>query len=157
MHRRPWAGLLSLEPVMQRLRVNLPDDFTALNTPLGVGVVDEQHQPALLTCGPVVPAVAASCAIPWLFQAVTIGSRTYQDGGVADRTALCAWQAWRPDRDALLHLLDRTSGAAHTSIPHRVQVIRSPRSGAQLWNLGDTESRYQAARKRTLRQLDDAA
>ena len=152
--RRPWTGLLSLQPVMDQLAQNLPRHFDGLTVPLGVGVVDAQRQPVLLTTGALVEAVAASCAIPVLFAPVVLEGRTYRDGGVADRTALTAWQQWRPGRSALLHLLDRTSGAPEGPLPQGVRVFRSPRSGAALWDLGDVEARYEAVRTRTLTRLD---
>jgi len=40
----------------------------------------------VLTSGPAVPAVLASCAIPGVFPPVTIGRREYVDGGVANHT-----------------------------------------------------------------------
>jgi NTE family protein len=40
----------------------------------------------ILTSGPVVPALLASCAIPGVFPPVTIGRREYVDGGVASHT-----------------------------------------------------------------------
>lgn len=41
---------------------------------------------AILTSGPAVPALLASCAIPGVFPPVTIGRRDYVDGGVANHT-----------------------------------------------------------------------
>lgn len=152
--RRPWTGLFSLQPVMDQLAQNLPPRFDGLRVPLGIGVVDSERRPVLLTSGALVEAVAGSCAIPGLFAPVVLEGQTYRDGGVADRTALNAWQQWRPGRHALLHLLDRTSGAPEGNLPANVHVFRSPRSGAALWNLGDVQARYEATRMRTLTQLD---
>ncbi|MGB0764739.1 MAG: patatin-like phospholipase family protein, partial [Luminiphilus sp.] len=52
------------------------------------GVTDDQGQPTLLTSGPTVPAVAASCAVPWLFRPVDIDGRSWADGGKAGATWL---------------------------------------------------------------------
>lgn len=41
---------------------------------------------AILTSGPAVPALLASCAIPGVFPPVPIGRREYFDGGVANHT-----------------------------------------------------------------------
>src|SRR5690348_4033494 len=41
---------------------------------------------AILTSGPAVPALLASCAIPGVFPPVTIGRRDYVDGGVANHS-----------------------------------------------------------------------
>jgi NTE family protein len=43
---------------------------------------------AILTSGPSVPALLASCAIPGVFPPVVIGRRDYVDGGVASHTPL---------------------------------------------------------------------
>jgi len=42
----------------------------------------------ILTSGPAVPALLASCAIPGVFPPVTIGRRDYVDGGVANHTPI---------------------------------------------------------------------
>lgn len=44
----------------------------------------------ILTSGPAVPALLASCAIPGVFPPVTIGRREYIDGGVANHTPVTA-------------------------------------------------------------------
>ncbi len=41
---------------------------------------------AILTSGPAIPALLASCAIPGVFPPVTIGRHDYVDGGVANHT-----------------------------------------------------------------------
>jgi NTE family protein len=43
---------------------------------------------AIMTSGPAVPALLASCAIPGVFPPVMIGRREYVDGGVANHTPL---------------------------------------------------------------------
>lgn len=45
---------------------------------------------AILTSGPAIPALLASCAIPGVFPPVTIGRREYIDGGVANHTPIAA-------------------------------------------------------------------
>src|SRR4029079_1023051 len=42
----------------------------------------------ILTSGPAVPALLASCAIPGVFPPVAIGRRDYVDGGVANHTPI---------------------------------------------------------------------
>ncbi|HSS61201.1 MAG TPA: patatin-like phospholipase family protein [Candidatus Limnocylindrales bacterium] len=42
----------------------------------------------ILTSGPAVPALLASCAIPGVYPPVTIGRRDYIDGGVANHTPI---------------------------------------------------------------------
>jgi NTE family protein len=41
---------------------------------------------AIMTSGPTVPALLASCAIPGIFPPVSVGRREYVDGGVANHT-----------------------------------------------------------------------
>lgn len=43
---------------------------------------------AIMTSGPAIPALLASCAIPGVFPPVTIGRRQYIDGGVANHTPM---------------------------------------------------------------------
>lgn len=147
LHARPWRGLLSMGPVIARLRDVLPATFEALPRPFGVGVVTPAGH-AVLTSGPLPEAVAASCAIPWLFAPVDIAGVACADGGVADRTGLAAWRAHRGERPTILHLVERTSGAIGGALPDDVRVVRSPRSGAKLWSLGDIAGQFADSRAR---------
>ena len=45
---------------------------------------------AIISSGPAVPAILASCAIPGIFPPVTIGKRELVDGGVANHTSIDA-------------------------------------------------------------------
>ena len=57
--------------------------------PLHVVTTDlKSGRAAILTSGPAVPALLASCAIPGVFPPVTIGRRDYVDGGVANHTPI---------------------------------------------------------------------
>ncbi|HET7421031.1 MAG TPA: patatin-like phospholipase family protein [Candidatus Dormibacteraeota bacterium] len=57
--------------------------------PLHVVTTDlKSGRAAILTSGPAVPALLASCAIPGVFPPVTIGRRNYVDGGVANHTPI---------------------------------------------------------------------
>ena len=59
------------------------------STPLHVVTTDlKSGRAAILSSGPAVPALLASCAIPGIFPPVTIGRRDYIDGGVANHTPL---------------------------------------------------------------------
>lgn len=150
MSWRPWQGLFSMEPVIARLSEFLPARIEDLPKPFAVGVMAPSGAPALLTEGPLREAVAASCAIPWLFAPVTVNGQAYRDGGVVDRTGLAAWRQARPETEVLLHLVDRSHGGDDGPIPERVRVVRTPRSGAKLWNLGDFEAQVEEARLRTI-------
>ena len=70
---QPWkGGVLTLDPVVDRLRQLLPATFEELPVPLAVGVVDQSGKHVLIRSGPLPEAVAASAAIPMIFSAVDI-------------------------------------------------------------------------------------
>ncbi|MCO4744876.1 MAG: patatin-like phospholipase family protein [Proteobacteria bacterium] len=149
----PWRGLFAMGPVIDRLAEFLPERIEDLERPFGVGVMGPGRRPSLLTSGPLRQAVAASCAIPYLFTPVVLDGVPYQDGGVVDRTALEAWRAHRPDRAVILHLVDSSRGGEDAPVPEGVTVVRTPKSGAKLWNLGDFEAQVEEAKQRTLEAL----
>lgn len=61
----------------------------AASVPVHVMVTEwKSWRAAILTSGPAVPALLASCAIPGLFPPVTIGHHDYVDGGVANHTPI---------------------------------------------------------------------
>jgi len=63
------------------------------NAQLPVHVVTSElksGRAAILSSGPAVPAILASCAIPGIFPPVTIGKRELVDGGVANHTSIDA-------------------------------------------------------------------
>lgn len=64
--------MLTLDPVVDRLRQLLPATFEELPVPLAVGVVDQSGKHVLIRSGPLPEAVAASAAIPMIFSAVDI-------------------------------------------------------------------------------------
>ena len=153
LHLAPWRGALSLRALVEDLARDLPPTFADLTRSFGVGVVEEgTHQ--LLTEGPLPVAVAASCAVPYLFAPVRIGTRWYQDGGARDRLALEAWSVFRAGRRRLVHLVQRSHGAQSTTDLTGCVVVRSPRAQASLWSLGDTAARFERARGETHRVLD---
>jgi hypothetical protein len=83
---------------------------------------------------------------------------------MADRTALTAWRAHRPDADVLLHFVEPTQGVlggtARDGDPGDdlpgVRVVRSPRSGASFFGLGGVQQRFDDTRVRTARVLEGA-
>ncbi|MFY0605395.1 MAG: patatin-like phospholipase family protein [Cyclobacteriaceae bacterium] len=79
-------SLLNIEKAYDELRKHLPiDDFSSLKIPLHVSTTDiERGEPHIFEKGPLIKPVLASCAIPVVFDAVTIGSRRLVDGGVTD-------------------------------------------------------------------------
>lgn len=154
LHPRPWRGLFSLDPVRRVLAEHLPDQLEALRMPVGVGTVGPGRTARLVTAGPAVDAILASCAVPWLFAPVPLDGVPHLDGGALDRTFLDPWRAARGNPQVALHLVDRSAGAPDTPIPPGTAVVRSPRSGARLWNLGDTRARYRRTRETALRALE---
>jgi len=151
---RPWRGALSMGPVIEQLRKDLPEGIGDLRLPFAAGVVGPGREPRLLTEGPLAESVAASCAIPGLFEPVQIGGVEYSDGGVRDRTGLGEWRRSRPDAQIVLHLVETTSGTPTSDDLSAIQVIYNPRSGARLWSLGDVQHRYQRARRNARKVLE---
>lgn len=147
-HLRPWRGVATLEPLVAFLAEHLPPRFADLPRPLAVGVIDAAGRHRLLTRGALAPAVAASCAMPIVFAAVEVDGVPYRDGGAADRLALAAWRAWRPGRGAIAHEVARTAGRDVDADRADIQMVRTPRSGASFWSLGDV--RAQAAEAQAL-------
>jgi len=63
----------------------VPHDFSALEIPLTVVATDlYRRQETAFSSGPLVPALAASIAIPGLFRPVIIDGRVLVDGGATD-------------------------------------------------------------------------
>jgi predicted acylesterase/phospholipase RssA len=149
----PWRGLLTLGPLLARLRAQLPPRFEDLPRPLAVGVIDAAGQHRLLHAGPLPEAVAASCAIPFLFAPVAVEGQRFRDGGAADRLGVNAWTALRGERELLLHVVERSHGPAHGALPARARVVRSARSGAGLLSLGPVAAQAGEARAGALAQL----
>lgn len=136
-----------MDAVISHLRTLLPPRIEDLPRPFGVGVVrDGRH--ALITSGPLPEAVAASMAIPRLFVPIHLDG-SCSDGAFQDRTALDAWRAHRGQVDVLVHLVDASSGADTGSDVSREPVVRTPRSFASLWSLGDFDGQLAEAKSRT--------
>ena len=113
-------------------------------------MVDGQRRARLLTRGPLPLAVAASCAIPGVFAPVEVEGELFADGGYADRLMYAPWRAWRGDRRVLAHLVDRSKGVDPTDDLSAVPVVRTPRSGASFFSLGDVGAQVEEARGRAV-------
>jgi NTE family protein len=72
------------------LETHLPfERLEEASVPVHVVTTDlKSGRAAIMTSGPAVPALLASCAIPGVFPPVTIGRREYIDGGVANHTPM---------------------------------------------------------------------
>jgi len=147
-HAAVWRGAFSLDPLVAWLEDLLPPTFADLRRPFAVGVVASGGGAALLREGPLARAVAASCAIPGVFVPVELGGALYRDGGVVDRLMVAPWRAWRGDRPAIAHLVDRTGGKDADTPLTGLALIRTPRSGASFWSLGDVVAGAALARER---------
>ena len=137
LNPQPWRGLLHTAAFADFLRPHLPATFADLPRPLAVGVVDARGQHQLLTSGPLVAAVVASCAMPHVFAAVPVADALFADGGAADRLALGPWRQARPGRRAIAHQVQRSAGVDLPLDLTDVTLIRTPRSGASFLSLGD--------------------
>jgi len=146
LHPRPWQGALSMAGLIAFLRPHLPETFAQLPRPLAVGVADGGGHHRLLTEGPLAEAVAASCAMPYVFAPVGVNGTRYRDGGAADRLGLEAWRAWRPGRRALAHQVARTAGVDVPADLEGVTLVQTPRSGASFFSLGDFAGQVGEAR-----------
>ena len=151
----PWRGLFTMEPVIRELRQVLRPRFEDLDVPFAVGVLDDTGAHRLLREGPLPEAVAASCAMPYVFHPISLGALRCSDGGAIDRTGLGPWRAIRGRVPTILHLIERSHGAQEDGIPSDVLCVRSPRSGASLWSLGPARQRFEDTRAEALRLLRD--
>ena len=160
-------GLFSLEPLVRLLRERLPERIEELPTPFAAGVVDRaSRQPVLLESGPLAEAVAASCAVPAIFAPRRLDGRLLIDGGVIDRIFLGPLLERHPVEEAIVHLVApsgyRTAerqgsverqleaAAAHA----RIRVVRTGRSEASLWSLGDVRRQIEEAKAATISTLE---
>ena len=81
---------LSSDSLRSLLERHIPfKRLEAARVPLHIVATElKSGRAAILTSGPAVPALLASCAIPGVFPPVTIGRREYVDGGVANHTPI---------------------------------------------------------------------
>ena len=148
-----WRGAFSTRAFLALLRDVLPPTFEGLDRPFGVGVRASDGRHCLLTSGSLPEAVAASCAVPYLFAPVIVDGVAYQDGGAADRLGFSAWCAHRCPRDTIVHLVERSLGSAQASDFGDACVIRTARSGASFWNLGAVDRQISEAQTLALEGL----
>lgn len=155
-HSKPWQGLFSLEGLVPVLRQRLPRSFEELPNPFAVGVCDEDGRHCLLHRGDLVSAVMASIAIPYVFPPVLRGAGRFTDGGMVDRTGVGAWRVWRPAQRAIVHVVDRSHGCDVAFDATDTVLVRTPRSRAKFWSLGDFAAQAAEARLLVEQQLTAA-
>ena len=79
-----WPKLLGSRGLADFCRDNLPRTFAELAIPLSVIVTAlPSRELRVFDSGELAPAIAASCAMPWLFRRVKIEDCNYTDGGWA--------------------------------------------------------------------------
>jgi NTE family protein len=85
-------GLLRGELFRRRLEaVVSARTFEECRVPLAVSAFDVgARRTSVLSSGPLVPAVHASCALPGLFHPVRLDGRLFLDGGILDRPGLAS-------------------------------------------------------------------
>ena len=158
----PWRGLCSTRALERRMRELLPATFEELERPLALGVFEAGTTKAeLITSGDLPRAVAASCAVPFIFAPVKSGGRRLADGGAVDRTMTAAWRSWRPGRQAVVHLICREEYIdADTFSPRDgidstdgLTLVRTARAKASFLSLGDFDLEVEAARATAAAQL----
>ena len=155
-HPAFWRGPMTMGPVIDQLRATLPSTFEGLGRPFAVGVTDAAGQYRLLTSGPLPEAVAASCAVPWLFRPVRLGGQEYIDGGAADHVGIGPWREWRGlQRSAVVHQILGPWGLGDTlRSPVRCTLVRSPRASASFLSLGDFDAQAELTAERTIAVLE---
>jgi NTE family protein len=119
---RPGLWLLRGALVRARLDAILPvAKFVDFPRQLAVSVFDLwARRTEVIRSGPLAPALHASCAAPFLFQPVRIGSRDFLDGGVLDRHGLAG--CGESERVLYHHLTSRSPWRRRSSPALRVPV-----------------------------------
>ena len=153
---RLWAGCFAMSSVEERLKELLPQQFEDLPKPMGVGLCTMDRKKCLYTKGPLVDAIIASCAVPYLFVPHKVEGVLYRDGGFADRLMAEDWRAYRKGRETIVHIVDRSNGVADEKGIDGCTIIRTPRSFAKLWDIGDFESQRQEAKQLALQTLRES-
>lgn len=144
------AGLLRGELFRQRLRDMLPAArFEDCPLPFAVSVHQWRGRlTRVIDSGDLIDAVYASCAIPLLFQPITLDGRWCADGGISDRWGLAGTTAG--ERVFYHHLGSRSpwrrADDPGLQIPRRSNLVAlelkdMPRSGPSKLHLGAEISR----------------
>ena len=154
----PWKGLFSMRSVQKKLSDLLPKNIEDLPKPMGIGLCTMDKKKHLVTKGPLVDAIIASCAVPYLFVPHKVDGDFYQDGGFADRIMAEDWRDFRKNQKGvsqptMIHIVDRSNGAAEERGTKDAVVIRTPRSFAKLWDIGDFEGQRSEAKVLALNEL----
>lgn len=138
-HWQIWKGLFVFDTFKVRLREVLPEKIEDLPIPFGVGLCTMDRRAIVVTKGNLVDAIAASCAVPYMFHPMPFEGSLYRDGGFADRIGAVGWRAFRRNADlpAIAHIVNRSNGVANEMGLDNIPIVRTPRSFASLWSMGD--------------------
>lgn len=163
---RGGPGLLSLDPFVARIAARLPARIEDLPLPFSVGVVRRSDGACvLLERGPLAEAIAASCAMPWIFGPRVIEGASCVDGGAKDRIFLRPLLELHPADDTVVHVVDasqagrqKRSGVVDAQLDWAANrtaltVVRTPRSGASFFSLGDIPAQIAEAEARATTAL----
>ncbi len=161
-------GLLSLQPIIDALAAHLPARIEDLPVPFSVGLVRRRDRAViLLDRGPLAEAVAASCAMPYIFGPRRIDGEAYVDGGAIDRLFLDTVLDRYAPAETIVHLVEASAaGKEKRSRLVNAQleaalgrtaltVVRTPRSRATFWSLGPVDAQLEEASVLTLAALGD--
>lgn len=134
--------------------------FASCRVPIAVSTYDVgARRTHVLSSGPLIPAIVASCAVPFLFQPVRHAGRLLTDGGVADRAGLAGVSPGT--RTFHHHLSSRSPWRAPSDpalrAPERADLVSLvleglPRSGPRQLEAGSRA--LQIAEKATFLALD---
>jgi hypothetical protein len=153
-HWQLWKGLLQFHTFKERLKAVLPERIEDLSVPFGVGLCTMEREAIMVTKGNLVDAIAASCAVPYMFCPMPFEGTLYRDGGFADRVGAINWKSVRPDstQDMCAHIINRSNGVAIEKGLEDVTIVRTPRSFATLFSMGDFAGQIQEAAELTVQQ-----
>jgi NTE family protein len=157
----PGLGFLRGELFRRKLEASLPvSSFERCAIPLAISTYDALgHRTRVFEKGALVPAIYASCAVPFMFQPIFDDGRPLWDGGVLDRPGLAGVP--KGARVLYHHLASRSPWRRKNSpsleVPTRPNlaavVLRGlPRVGPFALELGPVA--YEVAREATLVALD---
>jgi len=128
-------GFLRGARFRERLERLLPRRlFDDCRVPLAISVFEVRARATrVLTSGAVTTAIHASCAVPLLFQPVTIDGRAYLDGGILDRPGLDGMPGGEP-RVLFHHIASKSPWRKTLTLPTRAGMTTLvlddlPRSG----------------------------
>lgn len=153
-HWQVWKGAFQFHTFKERLRAVLPERIEDLPMPFGIGLCTMDRKAIVVTKGNLVDAIAASCAVPYMFCPMPFEGTLYRDGGFADRIGMKGWKQYRADsaQSICAHIVDRSNGVANEEGLDGVKVIRTPRSFASLFSMGDFNGQLEEATRMTQEQ-----